>query len=103
MLAAADGGPDGANFGLGTAVAVFSAMLFAVGAVLQHEAAESSTTASGLNLRQLVRLPKWGVGPLATPAGTGMRVFALSLAPVAVVQPVLAVALVVALAIRAVR
>jgi hypothetical protein len=103
MLAAADGGPDGANFGLGTAVAVFSAVLFAVGAVLQHEAAESSTTASGLNLRQLVRLPKWVVGQLSTAAGTGMQVFALSLAPVAVVQPVLAVALVVALAIRAIR
>src|SRR4051795_1455695 len=103
MLAAAQGGPDGGDYGLGTVVAVLSAVLFAVGAVLQHEAAASSTTADGLNWRQLVRLPKWVVGQLSTVSGTGMQVFALSLAPVAVVQPVLAVALVVALAIRAVR
>src|SRR3954447_1774497 len=103
MLAAAQGGPDGGDFGLGTVVAVLSAVLFAVGAVLQHEAAESSTTESGFDWRQLVRLPKWVVGQLSTVSGTGMQVLALSLAPVAVVQPVLAVALVVALAIRAVR
>src|SRR4051795_8824838 len=103
MLAAAQGGPDGGGYGLGTIVAVLSAVLFAVGAVLQHEAAASSTTASGLNWRQLVRLPKWVIGQLSTVSGTGMQVLALGLAPVAVVQPVLAVALVVALAIRAVR
>jgi hypothetical protein len=103
MLAESQAGHEGGGFGLGTAVAVLSAVLFAVGAVLQHEAALSSTTATGLSLRQLVRRPKWVVGQLATACGTGLQVLALALAPVAVVQPVLAVALVVALAIRAVR
>jgi drug/metabolite transporter (DMT)-like permease len=94
---------SGAGYGLGTLIAVLSAMLFALGAVLQHEAAESSTTDSGLSWRQLMRRPKWFAGQLATICGTGLQVLALALAPVAVVQPVLAVALVVALAIRAVR
>jgi drug/metabolite transporter (DMT)-like permease len=93
----------GVRFGPGALIAVVSAVLFAVGAVLQHEAAESSTSASGLSLRRLVTRPKWVVGQLATASGTGSQVAALALAPVAVVQPVLAVSLVVALAIRAVR
>jgi drug/metabolite transporter (DMT)-like permease len=96
----AHGGPD---FGWGTGLAVLSAVLFAVGAVLQHEAAESSTTDSGLKWRRMLRRPKWLIGQLATVSGTALQVAALSLAPVAVVQPVLAVALVVALGIRAVR
>src|SRR4051794_549531 len=94
---------SGAGYGLGTLIAVLSAVLFAVGAVLQHEAAESSTTDAGLSWRQLMRRPKWFAGQLATICGTGLQVAALALAPVAVVQPVLAVALVVALGIRAVR
>src|SRR3954454_13970197 len=102
MLAEARAASD-TGVGLGTLVAVLSAMLFALGAVLQHEAAESSTTADGLNWRRMATRPKWVIGQLSTVSGTGMQVLALSLAPVAVVQPVLAVALVVALAIRAVR
>ena len=102
-LAAAHAEHGGAGFGLGTAVAVMSAVLFAVGAVLQHEAAENSTSADGLSWRRLVSRPKWAVGQLATMCGTGLQVVALALAPVAAVQPVLAVALVVALAVRAVR
>jgi drug/metabolite transporter (DMT)-like permease len=93
----------GARVGPGALIAVLSAVLFAGGAVLQHEAAESSTSASGLSLRRLVTLPKWVAGQLATACGTGLQVAALALAPVAVVQPVLAVSLVVALAIRALR
>jgi drug/metabolite transporter (DMT)-like permease len=96
-------GDSGAGYGLGTAIAVLSAVLFAVGAVLQHEAAESSTVDGNLRMRTLLRRPRWVVGQLSTAFGTGMQVVALGLAPVAVVQPVLAVALVVALAIRAVR
>src|SRR3954453_7577633 len=103
MVAAPHPGEGAAGFGLGTAVAVLSAVLFAVGAVLQHEAAESSTSDSGLSLRRLVSRPKWVVGQLATMLGPGLQVVALALAPVAVVQPVLAVALVVALGLRAVR
>jgi hypothetical protein len=104
MQALAGGhGQGGVGLGLGTLVAVLSAMLFAVGAVLQHEAAASCTQDGGLSLRLLVRRPTWVAGQLATMAGTGLQVLALALAPVAAVQPVLAVALVIALAIRAVR
>jgi hypothetical protein len=102
VLAEAASGPA-AGFGAGALLAVLCAVLFAVGAVLQHEAAEGSTSASGLSWRRLVTKPKWVVGQLATASGTGLQVAALALAPVAVVQPVLAVGLVVALAIRAVR
>src|SRR3954463_50495 len=92
-----------AGFGAGALLAVLCAVLFAVGAGLQHEAAEGSTSASGLSWRRLMTKPKWVVGQLSTASGTGLQVAALALAPVAVVQPVLAVGLVVALAIRAVR
>ena len=102
MLAEAASGSAGSS-GAGALIAVLCAALFAVGAVLQHEAAEGSTSASGLRWRQLVRKPTWVVGQLATASGTGLQVAALALAPVAVVQPVLAVGLVIALAIRAVR
>ena len=43
------------------------------------------------------------LGQLATMLGTGMQVVALAVAPVAVVQPVLAVALVIGLGLRAIR
>src|SRR4051794_24449702 len=102
MLAEARAASD-TGVGLGTLVAVLSAMLFALGAVLQHEAAESSTTADGLNWRRMATRPKWVIGQLSTISGTGLQVAALALAPVAVVQPMLAVGLVVALGIRAVR
>src|SRR3954451_24730732 len=91
---------SGAGYGLGTAIAVLSAVLFAVGAVLQHEAAESSTSAAGLSWRRLVTRRGWGVAQLATVSGACLQGAALGRAPVAVVQLVLAVALVVALAIR---
>jgi drug/metabolite transporter (DMT)-like permease len=87
----------------GLLLAALAAVFFAVGAVLQHEAAGHSTTASGLSLRRLVTRPRWMVGQAATALGTGSQVAALALAPVAVVQPVLAGALVVALGLRAVR
>jgi hypothetical protein len=87
----------------GLLFAALAAVLFAVGAVLQHEAAAHSTSASGLSLRALVRRPRWVFGQGSTMLGTGSQVLALALAPVAVVQPVLAVALVVALGLRAVR
>jgi hypothetical protein len=103
MLPEAQAGPTAAGFGLGTAIAVLAAVLFAVGAVLQHEAAESSTVGGSLRMRMLLRRPRWIAGQVATASGTVLQVAALALAPVAVVQPVLAVALVVALAIRAVR
>lgn len=83
--------------------AALAAVLFALGAVLQHEAAELSTSASGLSLRRLIKRRRWMVGQGATLLGTGVHAAALAAAPVAVVQPMLAVALVVALAFRAIR
>ncbi|WP_244170365.1 hypothetical protein [Amycolatopsis tolypomycina] len=50
-----------------------------------------------------MRRPKWMVGQGATVAGTVLQVVALALAPVSIVQPVLAGGLVVALAVRSVR
>jgi drug/metabolite transporter (DMT)-like permease len=74
-----------------------------VGAVLQHEAAERSMAAGRLSLRLMVKRRRWMLGQASTMLGTGAQVAALALAPVAVVQPVLAAALVVGLGFRAVR
>jgi drug/metabolite transporter (DMT)-like permease len=87
----------------GLLLAVLAAVLFAVGAVLQHEAAELSKTARGLSLRRLIKRRRWMLGQSATLLGTGVQVVALAVAPVAVVQPILAVTLVISLAFRAVR
>jgi len=84
-------------------LATLAAVLFAVGAVLQHEAAELSTTARGLSLRRLLRRRRWMIGQTATLLGTGSQVVALAVAPVAVVQPTLAVTLVFGLGLRAAR
>ncbi|MGY1745828.1 DMT family transporter [Blastococcus sp. SYSU D00695] len=88
---------------LGMVIATLAAVLFAVGAVLQHEAAELSTTDRGLSLRRLLRRRRWMIGQFATVLGTGAQVAALGVAPVAVVQPTLAVTLVFGLGLRAVR
>src|SRR3978361_1667515 len=74
----------------GLLLAVLAAVLLALGAVLQHEAADLSRTAGGLSLRRLVRRRRWMLGQAATMLGTGTQVAALAVAPVAVVQPVLA-------------
>jgi drug/metabolite transporter (DMT)-like permease len=88
---------------LGLLLAALAAVLFAVGAVLQHEAAERSKTPTGLSLRLLVKRRRWMLGQGATFCGTGTQVAALAVAPVAVVQPMLSVGLVVALGLRAIR
>jgi hypothetical protein len=88
---------------LGLLLAALAAVLFAVGAVLQHEAAERSKTPGGLSLRLLVKRKRWMFGQAATMSGTAAQVAALAVAPVAVVQPMLAVGLVVALGLRAIR
>jgi drug/metabolite transporter (DMT)-like permease len=88
---------------LGLLLAVLAAVLFAVGAVLQHEAAELSTSDGSLSLRRLIKRRRWMLGQTATVLGTLGQVAALAVAPVAVVQPVLAVTLVVGLGLRAVR
>ena len=88
---------------LGLLFAVLAAVLFAVGAVLQHEAAALSSSDGTLNLRRLIKRRRWMLGQTATVLGTGGQIAALAVAPVAVVQPVLAVTLVVGLGLRAVR
>jgi hypothetical protein len=88
---------------LGLLLASLAAVLFAVGAVLQHEAAERSKTPTGLSLRMMVKRKRWMFGQAATMCGTATQVAALAVAPVAVVQPMLAVGLVVALGLRAIR
>ena len=88
---------------LGLLFAVLAAVLFAVGAVLQHEAAELSSSNGSLSLRRLIKRRRWMLGQTATVLGTGGQIAALAVAPVAVVQPVLAVTLVVGLGLRAVR
>jgi hypothetical protein len=92
----------GAN-GLGTALAAAAAVLFAVGAVVQQEVTESTASGGKLNLRRLLTRPAWLAGQAATVAGVALQVVALGLAPVSVVQPLLAAGLVVALAIRSIR
>jgi len=87
----------------GLLLAALAAVLFALGAVLQHEAADLSRTPGGLSLRRLVKRRRWMLGQAATMLGTATQVAALAVAPVAVVQPMLAVGLVVALGIRAIR
>jgi hypothetical protein len=87
----------------GTLLAIGSAVAFGIGAVLQHHAATSTTGSRGLRLREMVRHPSWVVGQLSTTGGSGLQIGALALAPVAIVQPLLAAGLLVALALRTVR
>lgn len=97
------GQPDSGSPLLGLLLAALAAVLFAVGAVLQHEAAERSKTPTGLSMRMMIRRKRWMFGQAATMGGTATQVAALAVAPVAVVQPMLSVGLVVALGLRAIR
>jgi len=74
----------------GTALALASATMFALGIVLQAEVAAVAPAADALRMRLLVRLarsPRWLAGAVATLAGWSLQVAALVLAPVTVVQP----------------
>ncbi|MGY1733640.1 DMT family transporter [Geodermatophilus sp. SYSU D01045] len=87
----------------GTLLALLAAGLFGLGSVLQHEAAVRATAGGRLRMRAMVRQRTWLTGQAATTSGTAAQVAALALAPVAIVQPLLAGALVAALAVRAAR
>src|SRR5215212_5240120 len=50
---------------LGLLFAVLAAVLFAVGAVLQHEAAELSSSNGSLSLRRLIKRRRWMLGQTA--------------------------------------
>lgn len=88
---------------LGTVVGAASALFFAVGAVVEQEATLASTTGGKLDLRAMLRRPAWLLGQAANVLGVGLQILALALAPVSIVQPLLAGGLVVALGIRSVR
>jgi hypothetical protein len=91
------------GLGLGAALATAAAVFFAVGAVVQQEVAAEVSTGGRPDLRRLLTSPAWLGGQGATVAAVALQVVALGLAPVAVVQPLLAGGLVVALGIRSVR
>jgi hypothetical protein len=87
----------------GTVLALTAALLFGLGSVLQHEAAARVAVDGRLSVRAMLRQRTWLLGQAATTAGTGAQVAALALAPVSLVQPLLAGALVAALTVRTVR
>jgi drug/metabolite transporter (DMT)-like permease len=89
--------------GLGTAIAAAAAVLFAVGAVVQQEVTAAASSDGRPDLRRLLTSPAWLGGQVAAVAAVVLQVVALGLAPVSVVQPLLAGGLVVALGIRSVR
>lgn len=73
---------------------------FAAAAVLQQaEAAaqENSATGSGGLMRRLMTRPRWWLGMLAYVAAYGLQVWAVSLGPVVIIQPLIAAQLVFAL------
>lgn len=88
----------------GTVLATVAAVLGAIGSVLQHEAAEAAAADTGdLCFKGMVRRPVWLVGQSSTIAGSALQVAALALAPVSIVQPLLACALGIALGVRSAR
>lgn len=92
------------EFTFGAVLAALAAALFAVGSVLQHDAAVSSVAGDGrLQFRQMLRNRGWLIGQISTVAGVGLQVAALAFAPVAIVQPLLAAELVIALLLRSWR
>jgi drug/metabolite transporter (DMT)-like permease len=102
MITIALASPSGEGVLPGVLLASLAAVLFALGSVLQHAAAAASAADGGLHVRVMVRRPTWVAGQLCTLAGSGLQVAALAMAPVSVVQPLLATGLVVALGVRSI-
>ncbi|MBA3844585.1 MAG: hypothetical protein H0X39_18555 [Actinobacteria bacterium] len=91
-------------FFVGVGAALVASVLFNLGLALQ--ALEARKAPKSLDLRvgllwQLLRRPRWLLGQLLGTAGIAPQVYALSLAPFVVVQPLLAVGLLLLLAIGA--
>lgn len=89
---------------VGVGAALVASVLFNLGLALQ--ALEARKAPKSLDLRvgllwQLLRRPRWLLGQLLGTAGIAPQVYALSLAPFVVVQPLLAVGLLLLLAIGA--
>ena len=92
-LLAVEGLGGTGRVGLGVAVAVVSAALYDLGYILEKRALTdlASDAVGALSLlRGAVRSQRWVAGFVAMLAGLGLQVLALTLAPVSVVQPVLA-------------
>lgn len=86
------------------AVAFAAAIAFGWSTALMHHSASGAP--EGLNrpdhlLAHLFRQPRWVLGELASLAGLGLHIWALSLGSLVVVQPLVATGLVFALAFRA--
>lgn len=90
----------------GVALAAGASLLYNLGLVVQAEAARREPTGSGLDGRLLVRLlgrARWLAGTGLVVAGWPLQALALTRAPLTVVQPALAVGLVLPLAVGALR
>ncbi|WP_113719746.1 hypothetical protein [Arthrobacter dokdonensis] len=89
---------------LGIPVALVGSVFLALGAQFQHrgvsegETAETNATKTGLNIKDLltlVRRPAWLAGTLMLGVAILLQLFSLYLAPLTVVQPLGALALVI--------
>ena len=83
-------------FALGRGAALVASALFNIGLALQAIEARAAPASLSLRLSLLLRLlrrPTWLVGWLLGVAGIGPQVLALATAPFVVVQPALAVGL----------
>ena len=88
----------------GVLAALASALLYAVGVMLQSLEARRTPAEDSLRLSllaHLVRRPRWIVGTAAVAGGWAMQAVALLLAPITIVQPSLAVSVIVLLCIGA--
>jgi hypothetical protein len=89
---------------VGVALALAAAVLFALGTVAQQEVAVADATEHDrLGLLRLLRSRTWLLGQGATLLAAGLQVLALAFAPVTLVQPLLALGLVLALGLRLAR
>lgn len=83
---------------LAAAVALLGSLFFALGAALQQfEAARTSQS----RLRVLLRRPRWLLGGLSIAVGGALHIYALSIGPLTVVQPMGVASLLFALPIAA--
>lgn len=97
---------------MGLLLAAVAAVAFGTGTFVQHLSAREVKNPeghrpTGLGLVQLlaslVRRPQWLLGQALAGGGTGTQSAALAFAPIAVVEPIVAAGLVVALTLEAVR
>ncbi len=91
-------------FVLGLVAALGSAFCYSVGVTMQAREAREAPESESLRLtllRRLVKRRRWILGTLAVVSGWALQALALGLAPLGVVQPALALGLVVLLVVGA--